>query len=175
MAECPCSNCARVRSTTGSVPAHGLGIGDELAFGIFRASVLHPRSFADKGGNDDSLVLVLDAYPAGEGDARARFLFAGDAEKEVLQPIAGEGALGTVDVVKVGHHGSSGALSDFILDQLDPELALISAGEGNPYGHPNQETVDLLEEHGVAIARTDLLGDVVCEITASGIKVKSFG
>lgn len=70
-------------------------------------------------------------------------------------------------VLKVGHHGSRTSTSSAFLEVVNPEVAVISVGEGNRYGHPHQETVEELVIEGVTIYRTDLHGSV--EITTDGV------
>jgi len=65
------------------------------------------------------------------------------------------------DLLKVGHHGSSTSTTGLFLDAVTPVYAVISCGEGNPYGHPHQETLDKLDQTGVETFRTDLHGTVV--------------
>jgi competence protein ComEC len=54
------------------------------------------------------------------------------------------GALLDVDILKVGHHGSSGSSSQSFLDLVTPKIATISAGAGNSYGHPTMRTLKRL-------------------------------
>lgn len=64
-----------------------------------------------------------------------------------------------MDVLKVAHHGS--AYQDWSLTAaLRPRLALISCGEGNPYGHPAARTVAGLRALGAMVVRTDRSGDI---------------
>lgn len=69
-----------------------------------------------------------------------------------------------VDVYRVNHHGSDHSSSPAFLAQIDPEVSIVSAGAGNPFGHPRPETVQRLQEtsvlyltatHGSVIVRTD--------------------
>jgi competence protein ComEC len=85
-------------------------------------------------------------------------LLTGDAEEEAapVQP-------GPVDVLKVAHHGSVDAGLDSLLDGAAPDLAVISVGAGNSYGHPTPETLATLREHGVPSLRTDEDGTVEIE------------
>lgn len=62
------------------------------------------------------------------------------------------------DILKVGHHGSAGAVTTPLLERMSCRIALISAGRNNRYGHPSAETLSLLEEAGVTLYRTDLNG-----------------
>ena len=91
-------------------------------------------------------------------------LLTGDAEKSSIDQV-GSGVK-TVNVLKVPHHGSSEAVSTEQLDQLNPEIALISAGEGNKFGHPKKDTIDLLHASNVRIFRTDKDGEI--EIISNG-------
>ena len=60
-----------------------------------------------------------------------------------------------IDILKVGHHGSSTSSTAKFLDQIKPKVALISCGTGNSYGHPHQKAVDRLTKIGAKIYRTD--------------------
>ena len=79
------------------------------------------------------------------------YLFTGDAESSV------ENARDwpEIDILKVGHHGSSTSSSANFLKQIKPKIALISCGAGNSYGHPHQKAVDRLTKIGAKIYRTD--------------------
>lgn len=97
-------------------------------------------------GNDDSLVLF------GKMGGK-KWLFTGDLEKN------GEGELiekwkVEADVLKVGHHGSKTSTSDSFLETLKPEIALISAGKDNRYGHPDPEVLNRLKSQGIIIYST---------------------
>ena len=113
--------------------------------------------------NDDSLVMRL-SY----GDTS--FLFTGDmtakAEKELIE----DGENVKCDVLKVGHHGSSGSSCYQFLYEAEPEIAVISCGKDNDYGHPHEETLSRLDDAGVTVYRTDELGSIV--IFSDGMKVE---
>ena len=64
------------------------------------------------------------------------------------------------DVLKTGHHGSKNSTTPKFLTAVRPQVAVISAGEENPYGHPNRELLERLEKAGVRILRTDREGAV---------------
>ena len=66
-----------------------------------------------------------------------------------------------LDVLIVGHHGSKYSTCEELLLATRPEIAIISVGENNPYGHPAQETLDRLVEFGCVIYRTDLHGTII--------------
>lgn len=90
------------------------------------------------------------------------FLFMGDAEEE------NEAARSwpQTNVIKIGHHGSNTSTSQSFLNQVKPEVAIISVGVANKYGHPKQTTLDKLESMQVKIYRTDENGTIT--ITCDG-------
>ena len=65
------------------------------------------------------------------------------------------------DVLKVGHHGSKSSSSTGFINAVSPDIAVISVGEGNSYGHPNSETIALLNQVGADVYRTDEQGTIV--------------
>ncbi|MDT9700055.1 ComEC/Rec2 family competence protein [Streptomyces sp. P17] len=103
-----------------------------------------------EGPNDASVTLLAEV-------AGLRFLLLGDleppAQRALLRSPEG-GLLGGVDVLKVAHHGSAYQDPDLIR-RAAPRVALISSGEGNPYGHPAPGTVAALRAQGAAVLRTD--------------------
>lgn len=86
-------------------------------------------------------------------------LLTGDAEAIVEKKVAPR--VGDIDVLKVGHHGSTTSSSWQFLEVLEPEYALISAGRNNVYGHPHPLILKRLESVGAQIYRTDDAGDVL--------------
>lgn len=91
-------------------------------------------------------------------------LFTGDADYEVMNQIAGSAR--SINILKVPHHGSRTGMSDSFLSVVSPEVAVISLGAGNSYGHPARESLDLLKAHDAKILRTDQMGDI--EIISDG-------
>jgi hypothetical protein len=67
---------------------------------------------------------------------------------------------GATQVYKVHHHGAGDSSSEAFLAQMQPEVALISVGNGNPYDHPSPDTLARLDAVGATIFRTDLDGDL---------------
>ena len=63
-------------------------------------------------------------------------------------------------LLKIGHHGSKNSTMPGFLAAVHPGVAVISAGEDNPYGHPNPELLERLESAGIRILRTDRDGAV---------------
>jgi competence protein ComEC len=135
-----------------------LAAGGELDFGSLRLGALWPprERLGDTGEDPNLLCLVMVAQWR-----HFSMLLTGDAEAESapMDP-------GPVDVLKVAHHGSEDAGLDELLDHAVPRLAVISVGQGNPYGHPAGETIKELRAHGVPTMRTDEQGEI--EIDANG-------
>lgn len=104
--------------------------------------------------NERSVVLLLleDNY---------RALLMGDAGFQAEKELIEGGLLVDVDYLKVGHHGSKYATSAEFLAIVKPEVAVISVGENNRYGHPTEEVLARLDEVGAEIRRTDEEGEVV--------------
>jgi competence protein ComEC len=78
-------------------------------------------------------------------------------------------------VLKVAHHGSDDAGLASLLDRAAPRLAVISAGDDNPYGHPTAGTLATLAERGVEVLRTDRDGTVRIDIQGGSIAFASGG
>jgi competence protein ComEC len=74
------------------------------------------------------------------------------------------------DVLKVGHHGSKNSTSPEFLAAVRPQVGIISAGEDNPYGHPNAELIERLANAHVRILRTDRDGAI--HVLTDGTRVE---
>ena len=109
-----------------------------------------------KNVNDYSVISRLDC-----GDIE--FLFTGDAETPAELNLKGDIS---AEILKVGHHGSKSSTSPGFLFRVNPEVAVISVGAGNTYGHPAAETLDKLQAAAVKIYRTDLNGNII--VTTDG-------
>jgi competence protein ComEC len=137
------------------------------------AQLLWPEVSAQSVGisakNNDSLVLHLRYGERG-------MMLPGDAEKQAESSILSdnnETAL-RADVLKVGHHGSKNSTTPEFLAVVHPSVAVISAGEDNPYGHPNPELLARLTAAGVTILRTDRDGAVHVLTDGKEVKVSCF-
>ncbi len=83
-------------------------------------------------------------------------LFTCDAEFETEAAMLKSGFPLNAQVIKIGHHGSRYATSGKFLDAVGPQMAIISCGMDNRYGHPSQSTLDRLKKSNIQIYRTDL-------------------
>jgi competence protein ComEC len=100
----------------------------------------------------------------------------GDAEKEAEREMLSENAEDELqaEVLKVGHHGSKNSTTAGFLAAVRPRLAVISVGEGNPYGHPHAELLERLSNAGVRVLRTDHDGAVHIVIDRKRLEVRCF-
>ena len=110
--------------------------------------------------NNGSVVMVLRHGGFGA-------LLTGDAEAPAEGMLLERGRIPAVDLLKVGHHGSNSSTTPGLLAAAQATAAVISAGQGNEYGHPAQQTLDTLGSRPeIAVYRTDLDGDV--EVVTDG-------
>ena len=139
--------------------------GKHLTLGALTIDLLAPCKAYDDLNNMS--VVVLLTYGNGT------FLFTGDAET-LSETDMLEIGVPPCDVLKVGHHGSSTSSSEAFIEAVSPQIAVISVGDGNSYGHPHASTLDRLEAHDVQIYRTDLCGTITitCDGTQFGIETE---
>lgn len=114
---------------------------------------------SDLGARDESG--IMSTVSIGDYD----MLVTGDVEKVVERELVREHELSGTELLIVPHHGSKYSTSDELLSALEPETAVISTGY-NRYGHPTQETLDMLEKYKVSVLRTDKLGSIILHIAA---------
>lgn len=100
------------------------------------------------------------------------YLFTGDAEKEVEDSILRKNI--NVDVLKVGHHGSSTSSSESFLNKVTPSYAIISVAKENSYNHPSKETIDRLKKYTSNIYMTSELGTILLTSNGKTINIDNF-
>ncbi|EGT5088926.1 MBL fold metallo-hydrolase [Clostridioides difficile] len=89
------------------------------------------------------------------------FLFMRDAEEENEKEILHSFKLNNINFIKIGHHGSNSSSSLEFIKKISPDIAAISCGYKNQYGHPHRKVIDNLKQNHVSIYRTDRIGDIV--------------
>lgn len=136
-------------------------IGDEIILGTTVCTV---KSI---GSNDDDLnnssIVIRTVY----GDKS--FLFMGDLEESMEKKYTWE----KTDVLKAGHHGSNTSSSQKFLNEVLPEITIISVGEGNSYNHPGQYTINRLNALNSKIYRTDEVGTIVLVSDGNTINIET--
>lgn len=124
---------------------------DELS-----VNIVAPVGSGYKSMNDYSAVVKVT-------HKETSMLFMGDAETLSENQITADV---DADVIKIGHHGSTTSSGNAFLNKVSPEIAVISCGTGNSYGHPHAETLQKLESRNIQIYRTDISGTII--ITSDG-------
>ena len=87
----------------------------------------------------------------------------GDLEEKGEIAIIEKALLDSVDILKVGHHGSKSSSSRGFIELLQPEVSVISSGKNNQYNHPNPQVVELLQKNLSNIFQTSESGAVKFE------------
>ena len=98
------------------------------------------------------------------------FLFTGDSSEQAEADMIEAGEDLKADVLKIGHHGSSTATTKAFLQAVNPQVAVISCGKDNSYGHPHEETMQRLQEKAMTIYRTDEDGTILATCDGTSIE-----
>lgn len=125
--------------------------------------VLSPSYITDNN-NSNSIVLNI-TYKNNS------FLFTGDCEESNEMDMINSYDLEDIDFLKVAHHGSSTASCLAFLEETTPDIAVISCGYKNSYGHPHTSTLDNLKAVDAKIFRTDKNGSM--QFYSDGEKIYS--
>lgn len=142
--------------------------GQKVIDGEMSLECLAPsKEYTGEIGNESSMVLEL-VYEEFE------MLFTGDLEGEGERMLVHSGKLKDYDVLKAGHHGSKNSTSSEMLNQVQPEITIISAGKENRYGHPHKEVIERLEASGSRIYSTKNSGAVILTTDGKSIHVKTW-
>lgn len=130
-----------------------------------RIRCLHPVD-AEKAGSDMNETSLTLRFETGGFSA----LFTGDIGFEAEAQILRQRGLIQSTLLKVPHHGSRYSTGPDFLDAVAPEIALISAGFGNSFGLPSEETINQLATKRIRTFRTDLDGTVTIKVQADARK-----
>lgn len=135
--------------------------GTQYRLGSAGFTILAPNSASYEDTNNYSVVIRLTF-------GEKAFLMTGDAEAVSEGEMMDKGFKLQSDVLKAGHHGSTSSTTAAFLDAVDPQVAVISVGQDNSYGHPSPVILKRLQDRGIQIFRTDEDGTViaVCDGTA---------
>lgn len=139
----------------------------DLGNGV-RLETIHP--FTSPGGittKDPHNFMVVNILKYGDFE----LLLTGDLESKEERAIMANGIKIDSDILKVGHHGSKTSSADYFLEAVSPQLAIISLGAKNRYGHPHISVTDRLESFGIKYYRTDSDGDITVVSDSKNFKV----
>jgi competence protein ComEC len=147
------SQCGIELATRPGVRLRPVWAGARLTWRDWRFQVLAPAAGTRGSGNEESLVV--------RAESRGRsILFTGDvghASEFALVHATPPGVLAST-LLKVPHHGSAASTSSSLVASVRPRLAIVSAGAGNPFGHPSPKVLERLRGAGVPVLRVDRVG-----------------
>ena len=126
-------------------------IGTKFDVGLANCEVMAINNDA-RDLNNSSIVIQLNYL-------KQNYLFMGDSEKEVED----SRDWNKINVLKVGHHGSSSSSTEKFLNQTRPDIAIISVGLNNQYNHPSVDVLNRLKNLNATIYRTDEDGSLLLE------------
>lgn len=112
--------------------------------------------------NSSSIVLYTTYYDY-------KMLFMGDANFKSERSILDTYQLGKVNLLKLGHHGSKTSTDEEFLEEVRPDIALVSAGRNNKFNHPNKETLKRLQKYYVKVYSTQNDGTIEFDFTLKKI------
>ncbi|HTU61344.1 MAG TPA: ComEC/Rec2 family competence protein, partial [Polyangiales bacterium] len=137
--------------------------GSERQFGDAAVRIIAPCPGFDAGfdANDNSFVIRIDY-------AGRSILFTGDIEGHAERKLVELAAPLRADILKVPHHGSRTSSSEALLQAIEPQIAVISAGAWNPYNHPHPEVLERLQHNAQQVIQIGKQGGTSISISASG-------
>ena len=119
---------------------------------------LQTKEYDNENDNSNVIYTGLDGY---------KFMFMGDAGVEKEKDILNKYNITSIDILKIGHHGSK---TRFI-NEINPNYSIISVGKNNRYGHPNKEVLNNLDHS--KIYRTDEDGSIMFKIKNNKLKIET--
>ncbi|MBN2027483.1 MAG: DNA internalization-related competence protein ComEC/Rec2 [Actinobacteria bacterium] len=140
--------------------------GDTLQLGEIGLSAYGPPQEVPEGASTNEYSLVIRAQGPGFS-----MMLTGDIEEEGEEMLMSSVENLASDILKVPHHGGFCEESEELFALVDPSIAVISVGAGNPFGHPSPATVDALQSKGCSVYRTDQCGDIVIHVVEGGYRV----
>ena len=126
-------------------------IGDVFGLGSAEFRVISPVAYGHEDENQDSVGIILE-------NGENKFYIGGDIGLQGEKEILGARLDIQAEVCLMNHHGSH--VSRDFFQAVNPSYAVISCGDGNSYGHPRQDTVELIESFHVPLFRTDKQGTI---------------
>lgn len=138
--------------------------GDHYQFGEVTMRVLNPTDSLFPDTNNCSVVVELQY-------GEIKFLLPGDAAQAAELFMFQDKQLSRCQILKVGHHGSSHSSTEELLRAVKPEVAFISCGKENHFGHPSKETIERLTAIDCEYYRTDEQGNLRVETNGKTYRV----
>ena len=134
-----------------------------LNIGKYKLQFLNTRIYDNE--NDNSSVIYFNYN-------NIKMLFMGDAGTDKEDDILDKYDISDIDILKVGHHGSDTSSGVNFIDKIKPKYSVISVGKNNRYGHPKDETLEVLANS--KIYRTDLNGSIMFKLKDSKYDIVTY-
>ncbi len=157
----PLTRAVAAEAVAKGVAVRRLKRGDRAARAGLAWDVLHPAA-SDRRRSLNDRCLVLRATTA----SAASVLLPGDLEAEGERALLASGADPRASALVAPHHGADGSSTASFLSRVGADVVLISAGEGNRFGHPGAHALARFAATGARIYRTDRGGTI--SLGASG-------
>ena len=126
-----------------------------------RVKIFSPGKNLTNDINDNSIVMKLEYN-------KFSCLFTGDISKKIEQDLAKQYRTELKStILKVAHHGSKTSSDESFIKQVTPKISLIGVGKNNKFGHPSKDVLNILEDNGSKVFRTDIYGEIVLKVNKS--------
>ncbi len=124
----------------------------ELSIGEGKITIFAPEQGGSSNDSGASVLFQREKYDT---------LITGDMSMVKERQLIQDRQLPDCEVLVVGHHGSKNSTAEELLYSIAPDVAMISVGLHNAYGHPSEEVISRLMAYGCQAFRTDLMGDII--------------
>ena len=148
--------------------------GDVMNFRGVTLRCVYPGKELTESANENSLVLLLNKDDFS-------MLLTGDLEgvgeqvtKDELRKLSDEKKRESIEILKIGHHGSKNASSYEFLEEVGASIGVISYGRKNIYGHPAKETINRLKKENMRYYGTGEDGAVLIESNGRSYWIETF-
>jgi len=117
--------------------------------------------------NSNSLLTLIKIYDT-------KIISFGDAPQKVEDDVTLKYNLKDINILKLSHHGSKTSSSEFFLDRLNPDIAIISSGRNNRFHHPNKETINNLKKLQIDYLNTQTSGTIEFVINKNNVTYNEY-
>ncbi len=139
------------------IPMTSVAAGDTVAgLGVGECYILAPRRIAMEQWDENLCSMVISLH-----FGRCSFLFTGDIGKNIEELLSEYKAFVHADVVKLPHHGSLEMGSEWLAQTCASQYAVVSVGRNNLFGLPSKRTLEIWQQNGTKVLRTDEEGAIV--------------
>lgn len=141
--------------------------GDNIELNNLTFNIIHPGKEVEEYGLNQVSITAYLKYD------QVSFLFTGDIEETEESELRETEFNINSTILKVAHHGSKTSSSELFLEAVSPEVAIITVGENNRFGHPAPEVINRFQDKNIEVYRTDLNGDIVIKTDGKDYSIES--